>query len=338
MEQRKIQKVGRSTLSVSLPKKWVTQTGLHSGDIVHIEQCRDGTLRLLSYKHVNAAETPKDYFIDCDSVNNAKLFERLIVGCYMTGIDIIKMYSADRIAGNQIEEIRNIVQRLVGASIIETTRNEIIIQCFIDSSKLNVTSLIQRLAIITSTMLTEAMTAFLDLNPEHATAAIQREDEANNIYWLITRLLLSIQQSSISANDPGLDVSFNPTSLRVVSKNLERIADCSQEIAKIALHLHELRDTLEIHELHKLSPIDQLTKEIFKKAVDSFFSRDIIKANEALNLRDSLDAAVETQMWKAITPFFHAIPIMLAMIAENSASIAAIAINIDINKSNAFPR
>jgi phosphate uptake regulator len=176
------------------------------------------------------------------------------------------------------------------------------------------------------------------LNPELATATIQREDEANNIYWLITRLLLSTQQASTTDKDREVDSSPNPMALRVISKNLERIADCSKQIAKIALHLTKTRDKIEKDELPRLSIVNQLTKKIFNKAVDSLFLHDIIQANEALNLRDVLDAEVEAYMRQATTPYYHdAVFIMLAMIAENSASIAAIAINLEISKSTAFP-
>lgn len=338
MEQRKIQKVGRSTLSVSLPKKWVNQIGLDPGDLVYITRCRDSSLRLFSSKQLEETEKSKEYFIDCDKITEIKLCERLIVGCYMMGFDIIKIASVDRITGKQLEDIRSIVRRLVGASIIETTRNEIVIQCFIDSLKLSISSLIHRLSIITSTMLTEALTAFLDLNPELATATIQREDEANSIYWLITRLLLSTQQSSTSTKDHEGNSTLNALALRVISKNLERIADCSKQIAKIALHLTKIRDKIEKDELPWLSEVNELTKKIFTKAVDSLFLHDIIQANEALNLRDLLDEQGEAYMRQAITPYYYdAVFIMLAMIAENSASIAAIAINLEITKSTAFP-
>ena len=81
-----------------------------------------------------------------------------------------------------------------------------------------------------------------------------------------------------------------------------------------------------------------MTQKIFNKAIDSLFLHNIIQANEALNLRDSLDAEVESHMHQALTPqYYDAIFLMLAMIAENSASIAAIAINLEINKSSAFP-
>ncbi len=79
-------------------------------------------------------------------------------------------------------------------------------------------------------------------------------------------------------------------------------------------------------------PLDQLTKEVFQKAVDSLFSRDIIKANDALNLRINLNTEVEARMRRAAIPYFRAIAIMLAMIAENSASIATVAINIEIGR------
>ena len=337
LEQRKIQKVGRSTLSVSLPKDWVNLVGLKPGDIVHIDQGKDESLRIFSEKNIKEAMKPNEYYINCDQTKEPNLLERLIVGGYMMGVDVIKIYASDRIKGKQVEEVRNIIQRLVGASIMEASRNEIILQCFIDSSKLKIYSLLQRLSVITSTMLNEAMEALLTQDPELANDVIKREDEANNIYWLITRLLISAQKSSTLAENIGLDESFTPISIRLVSKNLERIADCSKGLAKIALDLHRMKAKIDMHELNKLSSIDQLTKELFKKAVESLFSRDVITANEALNLRIKLDTEVEEQMRKAIVPYYRAVSIMLAMVAENSGNIAAVAINIEINKSNYFP-
>jgi phosphate uptake regulator len=337
LEQRKIQKVGRSTLSVSLPKAWVNLVGLKPGDTVHIDQGKDESLRIFSEKNLGEASKPNEYFINCDQIKEPNLLERLIVGGYMTGVDVIKIYASNRIKGKQVEEVRNIVQRLVGASIMEASRNEIILQCFINASKLNIYSLLQRLSVITSTMLNEAMEALLTQDPELANDVIKREDEANNIYWLIARLLLSAQKSPTLAENIGLDEAFSPLSVRLVSKNLERIADCSKGLAKIALDLHTMKAGIDLRELKKLSSIDQLTKELFKKAVESLFSRDVITANEALNLRVKLDTEVEGQMRKAIIPYYRAISIMLAMIAENSGTMASVAINIEISKSNSFP-
>jgi hypothetical protein len=52
LERRKIQKVGRSTLSISLPREWLGQAGVRAGDAVYLEQGRDGILRILSESSV----------------------------------------------------------------------------------------------------------------------------------------------------------------------------------------------------------------------------------------------------------------------------------------------
>jgi phosphate uptake regulator len=335
LEQRKIQKVGQSTLSVSLPKDWLSLAGVKHGDTVYLDQGRKGDLRILSKNLVEEEEKPKEYYINCDKTKEPNLLERLIIGSYLLGVNTIKISSSTRINAKQMEEIRSITTRVVGLNIIEASQKEIILQCFIDPLKLSIYPLIKRLSVITTTMLDEAMEAFLKVNPELANDVIKREDEADNIYWLITRLIISAQRSQTIASKMGLN--FMPIGFRLISKNLERIADYSENIAKIALNLHRTKDTIDERELETLLVLNRLTKEIFQKALNALFSRDIIAANEAINLRTKLDAEVEIQMNKSIVPHLSTIAIMLSMIAENSASIAAVALNIEINKSSSFP-
>ena len=83
--------------------------------------------------------------------------------------------------------------------------------------------------------------------------------------------------------------------------------------------------------------LNQMTKEMFQKSVDSFFSRDMIAANEVLNLREKVDDEAQVRRRKAVIPYFRAITIMLSMIGENSASIAVVTINNKISESNYLP-
>jgi len=335
LEQRKIQKVGQSTLSVSLPKDWLYLAGVKQGDTVYLDQGRDGALRILSKSLVEEEAKSKEYYINCDKAKAPNLLERLIIGSYLLGVNTIKIFSSTRINTKQMEEIRNITKRVVGLNIIEASQKEIILQCFIDPLKLPIYPLIKRLSVITTTMLDEAMEALLKFNPELANDVVKREDEANNIYWLITRLIISAQGSQTMAEKMGLP--FGPIGVRLISKNLERIADCSENIANISLNLHGTKDTIDERELEKLLGLNRLTREIFQKAVNALFSGDITAANDAINLRTRLQTEVDTQRYKAIIPYYSTIAIMLSMIAENSASIAAVVINIEINKSNSFP-
>ena len=92
MEKRKIQKVGRSTLTISLPKDWINLAGVKRSDVVYLDRLRDGSLRILS-ENLIEEKKPKEYPINCDHAKEPNLLERLIVGSYMQGVDLIKIFS-----------------------------------------------------------------------------------------------------------------------------------------------------------------------------------------------------------------------------------------------------
>jgi len=102
--------VGRSTLSVSLPKDWTNLANVKPGDTVYIEQGKDGTLRILSESLVEEERKPEENNINSDQVTEPNLLERLIVGSYMQGVDMIRIFSSARINSEQIEEIRNMLE------------------------------------------------------------------------------------------------------------------------------------------------------------------------------------------------------------------------------------
>jgi len=139
------------------------------GDIVYLDQGEDGVLRILSEDLVEEGKKPKEYHLNCELAKEVNLLERLIVGSYLQGIEVTKIFSSTRIDGKQIEEVRNIARRLVGLNIIEESSKEIFLQCFIDPLKFKIVPLMKRLSVITSTMLHEAMEALLKVNPELAT-------------------------------------------------------------------------------------------------------------------------------------------------------------------------
>ncbi len=51
MESRKVQKVGYSTMTVSLPSEWVKQNNINAGDLVFLVSEKDGTLKNIAWTH-----------------------------------------------------------------------------------------------------------------------------------------------------------------------------------------------------------------------------------------------------------------------------------------------
>jgi hypothetical protein len=177
------------------------------------------------------------------------------------------------------------------------------------------------------------------LNAELAEEVIKRERDANSIYQLLTRLLLIAQKTPLLAQTIGLEELLDVTGVRVVTKNLEGIAGSARKIATIAIELQALEktDAIDREEFEKLAPLATLGREAFRLALDSLFTGNIITANAAINVRDTLNPAVEARIRAVAIPYFRAVAIELTEIAKRSASIAIVAMGITIGKTTHFP-
>jgi hypothetical protein len=72
-------------------------------------------------------------------------------------------------------------------------------------------------------------------------------------------------------------------------------------------------------------------------AIDALFSGNLALANDAGELRRHIDTELWMQIPETHIPYFPAISIMLAMIGENSVSIAGEAMNAIISQTTSYP-
>lgn len=127
MEARKVQRVGYSTLTVSLPRSWVQEVNLKQGDVVSIKREDDGSLRVFSgleQKH----EEAKKCIIDADLCDRPDLLTRLITGNYILGHDTIQVVSKRELKPEHLEETRRATQRLTGLGVVEQTLRQVTVQ------------------------------------------------------------------------------------------------------------------------------------------------------------------------------------------------------------------
>jgi phosphate uptake regulator len=82
MEARKVQKVGYSTLIVSLPKDWVEQVSLKQGDIVTFRREPDGGITV--YPGLTRERENLRYVINADICDAPNLLTRIITANYLT--------------------------------------------------------------------------------------------------------------------------------------------------------------------------------------------------------------------------------------------------------------
>lgn len=335
MESRKIQRVGYSTFSVSLPKKWVENTGLKQGDLVMIVTEKDGSLKLVPSDMVERKKQSEEYVINADLCNEPAMIERLIVGNYILGRDVFKVVSATRIKRAQVDEVRNIAHRLMGLGIVQETPGQIDLQCSIDPTRFKIDMLLRRLSVIASTMHTEAMQALTESNSELAHDAILREDEADMMYTLALRLLLSAQRDRAMCDKIGLEEPSHILYYGLITRYLELIADRSEYIARRAIELQTRKEKTSKNLLARIANMGELTHNVFLKAMDCVFTGDIQVANSLLEIAKVIRNEHEKLMEELPElPIMRTVILELNRIADHGSSIAVIAINKALEKSS----
>ena len=336
MESRKLQKVGYSTLSVSLPSNWVKENELKRGDAIFLTPEQDGSLKLVPARLVQPREIVEEYTCNTDLCNDPKMLERVVVGNYLLGRDAFSMISSERVRGEHIEEIRQIIPKLIGLGIVEETSDRVTIQCSVDPRKFNIDMLFRRLSIISLTIVKESVQALVESNRSLAEDAIKREDEADAMALLSMRLLVSAQRRREVADEIGLKDPLHILYFGLMLRYLELIADYAEETARRVLAiLEKYRGKVSNWVVEKISNLNDLAHDLVLKSVDCFFIGDIKIANSLLEMLTFVKLERERLMQELPeVPHLRLIVGNITRIADNGAGIALIAINNALEKKS----
>jgi phosphate uptake regulator len=215
-------------------------------------------------------------------------------------------------------------------SIIEEGKTRVILQCSLDPGKYEIETLLRRQGIIAMTMLEEAIQSIIDVDPVLAEDVIYREYEANAFYWLIVRLLNSAQLVKSIAEKISLGGTWMIPENRLIAKCIEKIADNAEKLARRAIVLiknREIDTVFQKEMIEKLKTLCKLTREAFRNSMACIFSGNIKTASDTLDMKELIDEEEEKLLMSELEPHFSSIVLCLASVAENSATIAAIAIN-----------
>src|ERR1051326_8707667 len=118
VEGRKVQKVGTSTLSVSLPTDWAERTGVEKGDILLFEDLRDGSLRVSPSGASGPKASDAVFVVSADLALDRGMLGRIVVGNYVLGRSHLVIKSKTRIRSEQIREVRDAASNLTGMGIM----------------------------------------------------------------------------------------------------------------------------------------------------------------------------------------------------------------------------
>lgn len=284
MEVRKVMLLGRSSFVVSLPKEWIKFHKLKRGDVVSIDVRRDGSL--IIYPKLVEESEDSHVKIDVNHEDPIDLITRKIIACYLNGCGSIEIKSSSIFTPTQRKAIRNVAGRLY-LRIMEASSNHVYLQSLLDESKVSVNMTIRRMHLIAYSMCKDAIKALKNMDLKLAKTVYSMDDDVDLFTFLILRILRSaIINPSLT---DLLDISpIDCMDYQVLVRRIEHVADSASSIAKTIILLSDVKEKIPEETMNLLVKMGDLAIKAYENAVESFFAKDIEKANLIINLEKEI--------------------------------------------------
>ena len=272
METRKVQRLGPSTLAMTLPAEWAGEQDVEKGDEVSLRMGSKGTLTVMP----ESVQTEESEAIIHAQHLDADAVERAIVAQYVLGRRIIhvEVESGGTLDSAQINAVYNAETQLMGLGVVEETPERITIRCSVDPEDFELDNLLGRLESTGSTMRNEAVKALAHGNPDLAQRALNRERQANKIFVLMLRLTFTAYQNPNLARAVGLDSGFPLIGYRSIAKNLELTADNAEDVAEIVLDTDGHTLNVDDPTMRRVREFTDVVDEITELGVRAAVERD----------------------------------------------------------------
>ncbi|MGC8948470.1 MAG: PhoU domain-containing protein [Thermoprotei archaeon] len=287
VEARKVQKLGQTSLVVTLPKKWVNNVKLKQGDLVFLTPEADGSLKLMPKKLAKSEAEEITYIVNADLCTEPRMLERVITACYLLGYDkIIVKTSKPKLELQHLQEIRNSVNRHSELSIFDQKPDMVVIQCFVDPTRFPLQSLMKRMFNLVNSMLNFVFHAFSsgDLSLLEEIGYIEKE--IDRLYWLSLRQLFLAQSNREAAKAIGIEEPLQILGNRAIVKALEEIADSIEDASLIILKLKEKEKISD--RIKGMTDFIQSIQKISEDTQKALFELDFKTANSIIERVSSL--------------------------------------------------
>jgi phosphate uptake regulator len=206
---------------------------------------------------------------------------------YVSGFDVISLETA-RVTAAQRRTIRDAVQGLVGLEVIGETSERVRLQDLLDSSELSMRNAITRIRLVSTTMLSDAVTALVENDDELAADVVQRDDDVDRLWAMVSRVFRSVLRDPAAAAEIGLDretcFDFHSS-----ARQLERVADHATKIANHAIEL----EAVPAESGNALTELYEEAANVIETAMDALLEDDAETATTRANKARQRVAAVD---------------------------------------------
>lgn len=285
IEVRKIQTAGRSSLAVTIPKRWAEVLGINAGSPVYLE-FRGYEIAVLPMLMIREVEMQR--IIEVKPGESLDSIIRRVISAFIKGTQVIRIRFTNNVDRGFINDIiKEINVRVPMVEVISYGADEIKVTVLSPTSTLPIKNFINRMSNVVSGMFKDAL-SLIKVKPENRLELVSdimdRDYEVDRNYMLIHRLINMAINGLINLRNIEINDMPELLSCLLVSKSLERSGDHSWRIAQWMLEIGTISsDTADL--ILKLG--DEIN-ELHKSAVLAFLNRDIDKAQDVLDMRNKV--------------------------------------------------
>ncbi len=323
METRRVQKTGRSSFVVTLPKIWINKNKILQNQEIGFITQQDETLTIIP--HPDQISHEREMHFQITPSTDLQLFHHELFASYVIGYSRIIITSEERISAALRDLVSDFLATATGFQIIQEEDRQLTISNLTDLSKIKPEVDVERMAKLVIAMLKDNMT----LNPETARSVMRSDREINKLNHVTgSRMALMLQ-------DVTIQQKFQ-LPLKVMLANfmialyLEIIGDQVRLIAEEIINIIEskenhLENTTQI--FGELKKINEYVIEMIENALTAWNQTDILKAHQVIQSYPSLIQECKDIRNRILSQLNPASP-SLTLIAEHLRKIGKIVINL----------
>jgi len=275
-EIRKVQMLGRSSLSVTLPKSWARGIGLTKDDLVEIRILPDQSLKLIPLGR--SREEFQEVVVRAEPGDDLRSLTMRVISAYLAGRDLITVDLGGKSAWAR--DLKSAIRaKLVGVEVVAEKGGTLTFQCMRTYSDFPAPRAFARMSSLAADMVMDATEALLEGDVELAEEIVARDEEVDKFYFLIGRQASAVVSGRLDPEDVRLRWAVDALGYRLAAKAVERIGDHASNVARSALKFGA-----PVQGLEGVGRLAEMGTEIVRLATDSLTSLDMAKASEALNL------------------------------------------------------
>jgi phosphate uptake regulator len=330
--ERRVMSLGRSSLVISLPKNWMQLNELKKGDVVSFAIQRDRSLVIYpgAKKNTEAKETT----LRIDPNEDELQITMKIVGSYLNGYNGITLISEKVFSVPQIKAIRKTAGMLY-MRIMESNSKGVFVQTLMDETKADLKQTVQRMHMISQSIGEDAIKSLKNNDIALAKAVFSLNDDVYHFAYFLIRVLRNAAQDSILATQFRID-PLECMDYQTLVYMMRDVADNSADVARHVIMLDGSQLKIPENVLELMFIAGNEAVNLYVKAVDTFFSKDVSKSVDILRQRQEIGkldseiaakAFAEKQKNEQLVCSICSIRDNIKRIADCAANVAEIAIN-----------